>query len=224
MNFGTARRALRKAGTDVLPPDTLVVDLRGTEDEILSRMKPKSRYNVRLAARSGVIVREGSRVDLAAWNVLYGETCRRNGIRHHGPEYFSALLDSVGPGCGAAVRLLVAEVEGRPAAMLFLAVSGDAATYLYGASAYELRSFMAPYALQWEAMKLSKRAGCSTYDLFGCAGSEEPSHPMHGLYRFKTGFGGDFLHRQGCWDYPLDASAYAAYSAREAAEEGFHLA
>ena len=53
---------------------------------------------------------------------------------------------------------------------------------------------MPTYALQWCAMQTARRAGCSEYDLFGVAPNADPSHPMHGLYRFKTGFGGQIFH------------------------------
>lgn len=58
---------------------------------------------------------------------------------------------------------------------------------------------MPTYALQWCAMQTARRAGCSEYDLFGVAPNADPSHPMHGLYRFKTGFGGQMYHQMGCW-------------------------
>ena len=74
---------------------------------------------------------------------------------------------------------------------------------------------MPTYALQWCAMQTARRAGCSEYDLFGVAPNADPSHPMHGLYRFKTGFGGQMYHQMGCWDYPLDMDGYRQFAARE---------
>lgn len=81
---------------------------------------------------------------------------------------------------------------------------------------------MAPYALQWSAMTMAKRLGCSSYDLFGVVPRPDPDHPLHGLFVFKSGFGGAMLHRQGAWDYPYDKRAYRMYIARESASAGFH--
>jgi lipid II:glycine glycyltransferase (peptidoglycan interpeptide bridge formation enzyme) len=72
--------------------------------------------------------------------------------------------------------------------------------YLYGASSNEHRNLMAPYALQWAALRDSRDRGAVEYDLFGIPPTDDPAHPMHGLYRFKTGFGGDRIHRHGAWD------------------------
>jgi lipid II:glycine glycyltransferase (peptidoglycan interpeptide bridge formation enzyme) len=106
---------------------------------------------------------------------------------------------------------------------MFLALSGKRATYLYGASSNRYREFMAPYFLQWNAIQLSKENGCSEYDFFGISGSPDPSHPMYGLYRFKTGFGGYIRHRLGCWDYPLKQDSYEKFRTHESLSTGFHL-
>jgi lipid II:glycine glycyltransferase (peptidoglycan interpeptide bridge formation enzyme) len=74
---------------------------------------------------------------------------------------------------------------------------------------------MALYALQWEAICRAKSYGCTEYDMFGVAPYPSPSHPLYGLYRFKTGFGGSILHRMGCWDYPLNHESYDMFRAAE---------
>jgi lipid II:glycine glycyltransferase (peptidoglycan interpeptide bridge formation enzyme) len=82
---------------------------------------------------------------------------------------------------------------------------------------------MGTYALQWEAMRRAKARGCTEYDLFGTAPNNDPSHPMHGLYRFKTGFGGHELHRMGCWDYPFREEEYQRFSSQEMIAKGYHI-
>jgi len=74
---------------------------------------------------------------------------------------------------------------------------------------------MAPYALQWKAMRDAKEYGCTQYDLFGIPPDENPDHPMVGLYRFKTGFGGRIIHRPGSWDYPCKPALYALFCGAE---------
>ena len=83
---------------------------------------------------------------------------------------------------------------------------------------------MATYALQWKAMSMASDRGCTQYDLFGVSPKGDPSHPMYGLYRFKTGFGGKLYHSMGCWDYPLDHKVYSFFTASEMGHQGYHLA
>jgi lipid II:glycine glycyltransferase (peptidoglycan interpeptide bridge formation enzyme) len=220
MNWGVERVGLRKSPTDILPPDTILVDLHKDQDLVLSRMKAKTRYNIRLAAKKGVRVRAGDVADMELWKKLYRETSRRNGIVHHDPRFFQALF--AGKGSDSSVRLLVAEKGDIPLAAMFLSISADRATYLYGASSGENRHLMASYALQWEVMRLAIQMGCTSYDLFGVAPRPDPEHPMYGLYQFKSGFGGRFLHRQGAWDYPYHEKAYSQCIANESIAAGFH--
>ena len=81
---------------------------------------------------------------------------------------------------------------------------------------------MGTYRLQYEAMKLAKNRKCTSYDMFGVAPSPEINHPMHGLYRFKSGFGGEFVPRQGCWDYVLDETRYNLFRTTESQTSGYH--
>jgi lipid II:glycine glycyltransferase (peptidoglycan interpeptide bridge formation enzyme) len=77
--------------------------------------------------------------------------------------------------------------------------------------------------LQWEAIQLAKKYGCTEYDLFGTAPNSNPGHPMHGLYRFKSGFGGKAFHRMGCWDYPIDIEKYEIIKSHEFARKGYYI-
>ena len=221
MNWGVTGSAVRKAPTDILPPDTIIIDLNREESQILAEMKPKTRYNTRLSFRRGVHVRHGKASDLDIWMKLYEQTARRNEIVYHDRRFFEALL--VQRCHDATVHLLIAEKQSIPLAAMFLSISADRATYLYGASSDEGRSLMAPYALQWTAIKESKQHGCHSYDLFGVAPGPNPEHPLYGLYRFKAGFGGEMIHRQGSWDYPYDSRSYGYYIAQESTAKGFHL-
>ena len=78
------------------------------------------------------------------------------------------------------------------------------------------------YAVQWEGIRLAQQAGCDEYDMFGTAPNPNSSHPLYGLYRFKSGFGGEMYHRMGCWDYPLNAEQYRAFRAQEVNFQGYH--
>jgi len=110
MNFGTESRNLRKAPTDVQPTDTLVIDPRRGEREVLADMRAKTRYNIRLARRRGVVVEEHPHADLAAWYELYRETMERKGLTVHEYRYFEALFRAADMGDDAhgELKLLLA--------------------------------------------------------------------------------------------------------------------
>ena len=208
------RRSLKKAPMDIQPPDTVIVDISRDEEEILSSMHKKTRYNIKLAEKKGVTIREAEPEEFDKWYELYRITSERDKIALHGADYYKRLLD-LGKGSSMNFHLLFAEHEGDLLAGIIVGICGKRGTYLYGASSNEKRNMMPSYLLQWEAIQLCRKAGCESYDLFGIPPSDDPDHPMAGLYRFKTGFGGQILHRLGCWDYPYSRLFYLFYIASE---------
>ena len=225
LNFGTATGNLRKSDGNILPANTIMLDLRQTEDSILMKMKPKTRYNIHLSQRNGIEVRQAGVEGLDTWYRLYTETAIRNGLHINDMKYFRsmflpALEDRQED---VKVHLLIAYDGKVPLAAMFLVISELRATYLYGASSSSSRNLMATYALQWKAIRLAKEYGCLDYDMFGVAPSEDSSHPMYGLYRFKKGFGGSVFHQLGCWDYPVDDSAYSTLRAYEMKMSGYYI-
>ena len=225
LNFSTRRWNLRKANTDIQPSHTVILDLSRREEELLGDMKQKTRYNIRLSGNRGVKVRKAELEELDIWKELYRQTARRNHLVRNDSRHFRAVLEAKRnhPEFRARVDYLVAEKEGEPLAAMFLITLRNTATYLYGASSGSQRNSMATYALQWEAIRRARERGCREYDLFGIAPIPNPAHPLYGLFRFKTGFGGRILHRMGCWDYPLDRERYDEYTARELGSQGYHL-
>ncbi|HCC36789.1 MAG TPA: peptidoglycan bridge formation protein FemAB [Treponema sp.] len=205
------RDSLKRAAADIQPPDTVLVDLSVPCEEILAAMKPKWRYNISLAEKRGVIV---ERPDIQGVDLFYRlleETARRDGIAVHSVEYYRTLFEIFGP----ELRLYTAAHEGDALAAIVVLFHGKQATYLYGASSNIKRNLMSPYALQWRAMRDAKDSGCAVYDLFGIPPDENPDHPMAGLYRFKTGFGGKIIHRPGSLDFPFNPLVYGLFRAAE---------
>lgn len=219
MNFGTRDHNLWKAPRDLLPPDTLLVDLTADEDELLARMRPATRRNIRLAERHGVVVREGTADELPDWYALYVETMARNQLKPLPLAHFATMLDERAEGSASPVvtRLLLAHHQGRVLAGLLLALAPTRATYLYGASRRDLADLRPSYALQWAALRLARAHGCRDYDLFGASPRRDPHHPLAGVHQFKAGFGGHLVHREGCWDFPYDEPTYAAWRRYEQA-------
>lgn len=216
-----ARTSRLRTGSPVQVPDTVILDLRKTEEEILAGMKPKWRYNIRLAEKKEVEVKREGIEGLPVFQALYEETARRDGIAIHPLSYYETLFETASefrkeaPASGIDVSVWTARHEGQPLASIITLFFARHATYLYGASSNEKRNLMPAYALQWSAIKAAKEAGCIDYDFFGIPPSEDPHHPMAGLYLFKTGFGGKIVHRAGCVDYPSSPSGYRLFRAAE---------
>lgn len=224
-NFSTVNWNFSKALTNNLPSNTIYINLSKSDDELLKSMKPKTRYNIGLSSKNDVKVRTTGIKDLGIWYKLYRETASRNNFYLHDINYFSTILsvDAGKTNSPAEAILLIAEKDNIPLSAMFLVISGSRSTYMYGASSTENRNLMGSYALQWKAINISKAMGCTEYDMFGVSPKADPCHPMYGLYRFKTGFGGSMFHTLGCWDYPLNNEAYNAFKAVELKSKGFHL-
>jgi len=219
-----------RSGADIQPPDTVLLDLTRPMEDIIADMKPKWRYNARLALKKGVTVRRAGAEEAGVFYSLLEETARRDGIAIHNIDYYRTLLEYgrqtnnstiQNPQALPKTSLYLAEHEGDVLAGIVTLFRGREAVYLYGSSSDKKRSLMAPYALQLKAIEDAKEAGCVIYDLFGIPPDEDPSHPMAGLFRFKTGFGGSIVHRPGSWDYPCRPLIYSLFRRAETLRKNF---
>lgn len=221
VNFNTRNWNLLKSHTDILPSNTIFLNLNQNREKLLKNMKAKTRYNIRLSFRKGVNVQSYGLEKLDEWYELYSETASRNNITLHPKEGFREVLGNKNEN-DVTPELLMADLDGDYLAAMFLLLSKKRGTYLFGASSGKKRNLMATYAVQWEAIKRAQEAGCEEYDLFGTAPNANAGHPMYGLNRFKTGFGGYFYHRMGCWDYPLNQNKYPVFRAQEVNNQSYH--
>jgi lipid II:glycine glycyltransferase (peptidoglycan interpeptide bridge formation enzyme) len=210
-------KSLRKAEVEIQPASTVILDIRSSEQEILSSMKSKTRYNVRLSAKKGVSVEEGGEELLAEWYRLHEQTGIRDRIAIRSLKYFRDLFVAIHTykGRQPVYRILLARAQGSLLGGIIVGIWGEHARYLYGASSGAHRNLMPNYALQWRGIQIARERGCVDYDLFGIPPSDDPKHPMAGLYQFKTGFGGFILNRMGCYDVVLKPLAYRAYGTAE---------
>lgn len=204
------RRGWRPSAEQIQYSNTVVSDLAPSEEALLAGMKPKWRYNIRLAERRGVVVRDGNTADLAAFYAMYVETGHRDGFLVRPFEYYRAIWERFL--ADGLAHLLLAEVEGAPVAGLILFRFGPTAWYFYGASTSQSRELMPNYALQWAALRWAKAVGCRRYDWWGAPDVLEESDPMWGVFRFKQGFGGEFAPHIGAWDFATNRVAYGAYT------------
>jgi lipid II:glycine glycyltransferase (peptidoglycan interpeptide bridge formation enzyme) len=189
--------------------NTVLISLDAPEEQLLERMKQKTRYNLRLAGRKGVQVRPGNQSDLSTLYRMYAETSLRDGFAIREEGYYRTVWErfmQVG-----LAEPLIAEVEGEPVAAIVVFRFAGKAWYLYGMSRAGHRDKMPNHALQWEAIRRAKAAGCSTYDMWGAPEVFDPGDPLWGVYRFKEGWGGQVVRHIGAWDLPVRPGAYRLY-------------
>lgn len=222
-NSGQAARSdLRRRGWVESPEqiqfkNTVMVDLSAGEEEILMRMKQKTRYNIRLAERKGVTAREGRLEDLPMLYKMYAETSVRDGFVIRDEEYYMTVwktfMQSPSPDYQSPAAIpLIAEYNNDPVAAIFLFTFAGRGYYVYGMSRSAHRDKMPTYLLQWEAMKRAKAGGCLIYDLWGAPDVFDESDAMWGVYRFKEGLGGEVIRTPGAYDFAPNKFLYALYS------------
>jgi lipid II:glycine glycyltransferase (peptidoglycan interpeptide bridge formation enzyme) len=201
---------------NIQPPRTLVVNLRGQDDQILARMKQKTRYNIRLARRKGVVIQQTR--DINTFYNLMQVTSTRDAFGVHRKDYYQRALEYFEPQGQCA--LFCAEFDGQPLAGLMVFTQGKRAWYFYGASSNHYRNLMPTYLLQWEAMKWAKDMGCDEYDLWGVPDESaeilesqflERSDDLWSVYRFKRGFGGKLRRSVNAFDRVYHPGMYQLY-------------
>ncbi len=186
-NSSFASPKLRKAREENYPLATICVDLAQSEQEILAQMKPKGRYNIRLAEKHGVQISVEKSVD--TFFALLQKTTTRDGFFGHPKIFYAKLLEQLGENC----VLLTARQASKPLAAILVTFAGDTATYYFGASDHAFRNLMAPYLIQFEAMKIAKKRGCRFYDFLGVAPQNSVKHHLAGVSDFKKKFGGELV-------------------------------
>ncbi len=213
-----ARKGWRRVKA-VQPPATLLLDLRQSIDDLLGSMHHKTRYNIRLAERKGLRVQYGKNLDIFWY--LSKETGERDGFRLHPRSHYEAVLMSP-----ASEQITVYQGEKAVASAICFCAHG-VYTYLFGASSYEARSLMAPYLVQWSAIKRAYELKAQWYDFYGVAPTKKMPEATvvvssleytydeqareAGYTRFKVGFGGNIVLTPGTWDVVFRPVLYRWY-------------
>lgn len=187
-----------RAHSHYQPENTLILDLTASPEELLKQMKPKGRYNIKVAQKHGVKARksDGNAADTSAFYNLLKLTTTRDAFAAHDQKYYENMLKILGP----HAQLYLAEYQNKPLAGMIVTYFKDTATYYFGASSNEHRNVNAPALLQWQAIQDAKAAGCTEYDFLGIApesptrhlkfGFRNSPHPLRGVTDFKLKFGG----------------------------------
>jgi lipid II:glycine glycyltransferase (peptidoglycan interpeptide bridge formation enzyme) len=194
-----------RQGRAVQPQATRLLRIDGTPESLKAGFKPKTRYNLSLAEKKGVTVERST--DVTTFARMANDTARRQGIHLPGVPYYQACLDLFTP--LDAVRLYLAHHEGDALGGIMVFRFGKTAYYLFGGSTDLKRELMPNYLLHWQAMLDFRALGCELYDWWGIPEEPAPDHPWFGLYRFKTGFGGETVRYLGLYERALRPRALA---------------
>lgn len=211
-----------KSFEEVQPEFRQWIDLRPTLDEILAAMKPKGRYNIRVAERHGVQVTESDDIDI--FYRLAITTAKRDGFTIRSRDYYADLLKTLQQNNLGALYVATLTPD-TPLAAAIISFHDNISSYLYGASSSDHRESMAPYLLHWHIMQEAKKRSCTIYDLLAVAPPSDTQHltpntnklarKYAGITRFKSQFGGQTVHLIGSWDLILKPAVYTAYKLLE---------
>ncbi|MCX6780702.1 MAG: peptidoglycan bridge formation glycyltransferase FemA/FemB family protein [Candidatus Magasanikbacteria bacterium] len=194
---------------DISPTHTLITNIARNEESLFASFHEKTRYNIRVAGKHEVDVDKISGQELFARAdeilALYEQTGDRHGIAATPRKDLRALFEVCDVWVARAGEKIIAT-------SLHLGF-GKTYIYLHGASDYESRAMMAPYALHWAALKDAQQKKFETYDWWGIAPTNEPAHRLAGVTRFKLGFGGDVFEAPGTFDAGIDRARFGLYTA-----------
>jgi len=189
-----------KSFEDVQPEWRQILDISQSEEEILAQMKPKGRYNIRVAQKHGVIVKKSdpsTSLGVNEFYKLYHETAKRDRFVPRPKVYFQKLREILGS--KELAELWLAKYNSRAVAAIIVTFYQETASYLYGASSNRDRHLMAPYLLHWRVIQRAKEKGCQFYDLLAVS-PEDGKHKYAGITRFKEQFGGRKVRIVGSYD------------------------
>lgn len=208
------------SGKPLFPKHTFWLNLDKSDDQLLAKMHPKTRYNLRLAQKYGVTVKEdNSPSAFQTFLTLHFETCRREGFYSHSPEYHQKMWETLRPderrGSGQALtaHLLIAKYQKKPLVAWILFKFQQTLYYPYGGSTREFKEVMPSYAMMWQAIKLGQNLGCQKFDLWGTPGpNPTPKDPWFGFHHFKQGFGPQLVEFVGSYDLIINPPLYRLYN------------
>ncbi|KKP95174.1 MAG: Methicillin resistance protein [Candidatus Moranbacteria bacterium GW2011_GWD2_36_12] len=209
-----------KAPHDMQPKEIFVLDISKNEEQLLAQMKPKTRYNISLAKKKNVVIRNSSLVTnekkkeyADAFLRLTKEMASRQGIVAHSQEYYRKMIEILP---AEMLKIYVAQYDGNIIAANLVLFYENTVTYLHGASSNENRNVMAPFLLQWQTILDAKENGCMRYDFGGVRitnNSQQTTNNWEGITNFKIGFSPNTkpIEFPGSYDIIINPRKYAVY-------------
>lgn len=203
--------AARGEGFEGLQPRYVYrLDITPTKEELLAACHQKTRYNIRLATKKGVTIKENCpKSDLADFYKILTTTASRDNFLIRPYSYYEGFYDHLV--VNGKAELFMAYFNGEPIAGTLALINGDKAWYLYGASSNAHRNVMPNYLIQWTMIEWAKDKGCTLYDFRGVPGDVDENHHLYGLVKFKRGFNGEYTKFMGEFDLVYNKPKYLLY-------------
>ncbi|MEK7597394.1 MAG: peptidoglycan bridge formation glycyltransferase FemA/FemB family protein [Patescibacteria group bacterium] len=200
-----------KSKHPLFPTWTQILDLSKSEDELLKSFHSKTRYNIRLAEKKGVVIKEMSNdKGFEIFSKLYFDTCKRQKYFGHTPEYHQIIWNNLKKDFA---HILIAFYNDVPLAAYELFYFKNILYYPYGGTSLEYRNLMASNLLMWGAIKLGKKLGATKFDMWGSLGPNyDATDPWSGFTRFKEGYGTKFTEFVGSYDLVINPMIYKIYN------------
>lgn len=202
---------IQQSSHPLFPIWTQVMDLQASEEEMLKNMHSKTRYNIRLATKKGVTVKEESTDEgFEKFSKLYFETTKRQKYFGHTKHYHQLVWETLKE---SMAHILIAYYEGKPLAAYELFYFNNTFYYPYGGSSDEHRNVMAANLIMWEAIRLGKKLGATSFDMWGSIAPDyDKNDPWAGFTRFKEGYGSQFVEMAGSYDLVVSPTLYKGYN------------
>lgn len=207
-------KRFQKAPINPEPLRTLLLDLSLSKKDLLAQMKPKGRYNIKLAQKYGLrVISTDLQSGLDDFLKFYHQTVNRKQFEGKDEIYFIKLAKNLKP---QDAKFFFIKDQENILAVALVIFYGELATFLFGASSDLHREKMAPYLLQWEIICQAKSRGFKWYDFYGIAPDENDlNHPWQGFTTFKLKFGGEQVKYIGAYDCIYNQNLYKEYLLKE---------
>ena len=202
----------RKAIKSLFTKYNFVLDLSPSEEELLKNMHQKTRYNIKVAVKKGVVVTiDDSEKSLRDYLKLYFETTKRQGYFGHNENYHTKVYETFLK--TNQVKFAIARYNNTPLTAWMLLIFKDKLYYPYGGSSHLHRDTMSSNLVAWEAIKLGKSLGLRYFDMWGALGPDaDPKDSWYGFHKFKMGYGGELQEYIGSFDLVAQAPLYYAFN------------
>lgn len=202
---------IKKSKHPLFPSWTQILDITKNEEELLKNFHPKTRYNIKLAEKKGVSVKEMTNKEgFKIFTTLYFQTCKRQNYFGHDLKYHQIVFNNLKE---KIAHILIAFYKNEPLSAFQIWVFKDIAYYVYGGSSEKYRNFMAGNLLMWSAIKFAKKKGVKKFDMWGSLPPQYPkNHPWAGFTRFKEGYRGKFIEMIGSFDLIINPVFYFFYN------------
>ncbi|MDO8609083.1 MAG: peptidoglycan bridge formation glycyltransferase FemA/FemB family protein [bacterium] len=195
----------------LFPSWTQILDLTKNEEELLQNMKSKTRYNIKLAQKKGVLIKEMSNNQgFEIFSKLYFETCKRQKYYGHDVNYHQIIWNNLK---NNIAHIIIAFKDQTPLAAYELFNFNNILYYPYGGSSNEFRNLMAANLIMWEAIKLGKKLKATSFDMWGSLPPDyNQNNPWSGFTKFKEGYGTSFTEFIGSYDLIINPILYTSYN------------